>query len=108
MRAAPAVQSWWEDRVEKAGPLSDLIAGRDELHDARDSIAEKVLKSGRAAQSTNAVLVMLADPNSAYSENGRRDSIPGGRKFANASSNCSFLLLYICNAFAVLQINGSA
>jgi len=59
--AALAVQSWWDNKVEREVLLSHLIAVQDELHEARESIAENLRRSGLTIDRTHAVLTILAD-----------------------------------------------
>ncbi len=59
--AALAVQSWWDNKVEREVLLSHLIAVQDELHEARESIAENLRQSGLTIDRTHTVLTILAD-----------------------------------------------
>ena len=59
--AALAVQSWWDNEVERGALLSHLTAVQDELHEASESIAENLRKSGLGIDRTSTVLMILAD-----------------------------------------------
>jgi len=59
--AALAVQSWWDNELERGVLLSHLTAVQDELHEARESIAENLRESGLVVDLTKTVLMMLAD-----------------------------------------------
>jgi hypothetical protein len=60
--AALAVQSWWEDRVERAVLVSHLEAVRDELSEAETAIQKSLQHSGAVIDRTHAVLTVLAAP----------------------------------------------
>jgi len=59
--AALAVQSWWDNELERGVLLSHLTAVQDELHEASESIAENLRESGLVVDLTKTVLMMLAD-----------------------------------------------
>ena len=59
--AALAVQSWWDNEVERGVLLSHLTAVQDELHEASESIAENLRESGLVVDHTKKVFMMLAD-----------------------------------------------
>ncbi len=59
--AALAVQSWWDNEVERGVLLSHLTAVQDELHDASESIADNLRQSGLVVDRTYTVLMILAD-----------------------------------------------
>ncbi len=59
--AALAVQSGWDNKVEREELLSHLTAVQDELNEARESVAENLRQSGLAIDRTHTVLTILAD-----------------------------------------------
>jgi hypothetical protein len=59
--AALAVQSWWDDRVERDVLLSHLTAVSDELQEASRSLEKSLQHSGAVIDRTHAVLTILAD-----------------------------------------------